>query len=215
MVDNPRSLGLCAGHQSIGVCIDVEIKSRIEAMAACLPAAKRIGLLYSSQEAPAFYLEEVRDNLSPSMELLSVALNSDREAAKSIKILLQKNPDVILVVPDHNIMTVATVRTLLRKSLDRRVPIFAYSASFVRAGALCGIHAGVEGQGEAVAKLLRMHIEQTQADDDMYRKLRVIDKQHIIMLPTFKTIINDDVSQRLRIKFDDQVIRAATHYGRK
>lgn len=214
MVDNPRSLGLCAGRQSMGVCINIEMKSRIEALIECMPNARKIGLLHSYSNLPAAYVGDAERYLKPSMQLLSVGMKSDREAARSIKQLLQQKPDVIMVVPDHKIMTVATVRTLLRKSLDERVPIFAYSESFVRAGALCGIHAGAEGQGISAAKLLNMHVLQAQVDEDMYRQLRVIDKQHIIMLPEFDMIINDEVSQRLRIKFSDHVNKKSTHLRR-
>ena len=154
MVSDPQTAGLQKPPNAMGVSTDVPPDQQITLIAETLPHARTIGLLYRlGDEQSRQAMEKARTLLPQGWELEIVAIDLQGSPAIAIELLLSRNIDVVWTTPDTAIWNEATVRSLLLTSLRRRVPVFGFSTSFVRAGALFGVGLEPATQGRQAATL--------------------------------------------------------------
>ncbi len=210
MVNNPHELGLLQGRQAFGVRTDINIKERFQLIKKMMPKAKKIGFLYWSADGEPEYLVSAKQYTPEGMTLSAHGVESQRHAARAIKQMLKQDIDVILTVPDRNLMTISTIRTLLRKSLDHRVPVCAYSSSFVKAGATFGFAINPEVQGTQAVKFIDVIYEKKTKDFPIIS----IDDYHKYVRPVYDIAVNGDVSERLDFEFDAEKHPDVIWFGR-
>ena len=118
-----------------------------------LPGARRVGvLLGTATEQQGGGLKkagrenglDVRIHTIHSRESIFSALND-----------LAREVDVLLLLPDPHVVSGETLRTLLLQTYRLRLPIVAYAASLVQAGATLGIYATPAQMGAEVGKWIR------------------------------------------------------------
>jgi putative ABC transport system substrate-binding protein len=95
-------------------------------------AAKRHGLGVAVARAPA------ADDLYPALQRL-----------------LDGSSDALLAVPDVRVFNSGTVQNILRVSIRARVPLFAFSPAYVRAGALAAVYSTPQQAGRQAGLLAR------------------------------------------------------------
>ena len=71
---------------------------------------------------------------------------------------LKGKVDFVWCVPDGSLYNSATVQPLLIASLNNRLPVIGFSASFVRAGALLGVYAPFRGIGGQAAETVHAYL---------------------------------------------------------
>lgn len=127
-----------AGGENVysAVYLDQPFKRQVDLVAAALPGAKSIGVLYASQPNELFVL---RKQVSARKLLLNEHFLSPGEGlSASLQDLLGKS-DVLLALPDAEIFNTSTIRNILLETYRNRVPLVGFSAAYVKAGALCAI----------------------------------------------------------------------------
>ncbi|MBI1425207.1 MAG: hypothetical protein GC149_17300 [Gammaproteobacteria bacterium] len=102
--------------------------------------------------------------------------------------------DVLMAIPDPVVYNRDTARAILLSAFYQRIPLFAYSRSFVRAGATLGIYSTPEDIAKYVAEILTNPKQVT--DKTLYPKYFTIDVNTRaaealgITLPDVKTLEN-------------------------
>jgi len=164
MVNNPQDAGLLQGRTDWGVSTDVAIADQISLIAEALPHARTVGMLYRSDTLPHdWHVEAVAVNESPSI-------------ASAIDSLMQKNVDVIWTSADQRVYDAASVRSLLLAGLRNKIPVWGFSTSFVRAGALLGVGVEPRAQGAQAASILIRHLDdpkQTESGAEAPREFQI------------------------------------------
>jgi len=118
------------------IYLDQPAQRYFKLLAAALPKKQQIGLLYSSPPVELKQLRQLADqNQFTLLEKLSL---NNVELHRDLADLLDKI-DVLLALPDAQIYNSYTIRNILLESYRHRVPLIAYSASLVKAGALMAI----------------------------------------------------------------------------
>ncbi|MBI3832209.1 MAG: hypothetical protein HY291_21990 [Planctomycetes bacterium] len=209
MVADSDGLGLNRGRAIQGVTIDVPLKDQFALIAEALPRARTLGLIYhSGSERGAKLVKAVQAALPGGWQVEAVDLKKHDSASKAIEELLKKKVDVIWTAPDAEVYNAATVRTLLLEALRQKVPVFGFSKSFVKAGALLGVGIEPEAQGEQAAQIL---VRLTVADAKPF-PLKP-DASHV-EAPRFEISINEVVAEKLSVNLPESVLSRASS-GRK
>ena len=197
MVSDPINAGLNRPLSMSGISTDVPINAQLTLIKDTLPEVRIIGTLYQQQDPKSVAtLEELRKQVPSTWRIEAVAVDAYEAPAGAIDALLDKQLDLVWTTPDPIIYTNASVRHLLLTALRRRVPVFGFSASFVRAGALFGVGIDPDQQGQQAAQHIRAIFSGTQSNDT-------------IIIPSFDICLNLVVAQKLSFKFPTAVIERA------
>jgi putative ABC transport system substrate-binding protein len=157
MVSDPTAAGLQGPRPLAGVRIDTPVAEQLALLGEALPEAKRIGVLYRSDNtASTLSLEAVRkaaSEMASPRTIEAVAVNDHAGPAAAIEALMARGIDVVWTSPDASVYEPATIKSLLLTSLRKKVPVFGFSASFVRSGALLGLSVDAKEQGATAGEL--------------------------------------------------------------
>lgn len=199
MVSDPAGAGLHHPPAATGVSTDVAIDDQLRLIADALPQARTIGVLYREHdERSRQLLDQARLILTTGWKLEAVAIDRHDSPAAAIDVLLGHSIDVIWTMPDTAMWTEATVRSLLLTSLRRRVPVFGFSTSFVRAGALFGVGLDPAVQGTQAGALVR-------------EVLAGKTPMTLAVPPLFDICLNLVVAQKLNVTLPAALIERAKH----
>lgn len=156
MVADPERIGLEGDREKVaGVSVTKPIWEQFEIIGEAIPGLRSIGLLYrSSSEQSMRMLTEVTGELPRGWQLEAVDVDGMQTMGAAIQELVTRKVDLIWTRADSSIYNRATVKSLLLASLRNGVPVFGFSSSFVKAGALLGLTADPVLQGQYVASLI-------------------------------------------------------------
>jgi ABC-type uncharacterized transport system substrate-binding protein len=155
MTPNPAKIGLTVRANTTGISTEAELIEQVRLIQSSNIEIKRIGMLYRSKsKSSSMMIEKIRAVLPTSWELVTIDLDSTKSESEGIKDLLKKKIDLVWTVPDPAVFNSSTIKALLIDSLRKEVPVFGFSHSFVRAGAVFGIGIDPKDQGVDIALLL-------------------------------------------------------------
>lgn len=156
MVANPGKIGLLGGRENVaGVSVTKPVQEQFAIIAKAMPTLRTIAMLYRSSSVKSMLtLADVKANLPASWKLEAIDVDTAESMAAAITDLFRRSPDLIWTMADSSIYNRATVNSLLLTSLRQQVPVFGFSGSFVKAGALLGLNADPVLQGEYAASLV-------------------------------------------------------------
>ena len=123
------------------IYFDQPIERKMALVAAALPDARKIGLLYSSHSVD---LENYRKAISEmGFELVEKRLESPDVLFRELETILETS-DVLLTVPDASVYNPLSMRNVLLTTYRFKVPVVGLSPAYVRAGALCAVFSSPE-----------------------------------------------------------------------
>jgi ABC-type uncharacterized transport system substrate-binding protein len=132
MVKNRRDLGNFSA-----IVLDQPFSRQISLIKYVLPEAQKIGVLLGTTSAQ--YIEYVREEGEKrGLSILEEKVNQEADLIPQLKKLLD-SVDAILAIPDPTIYSRETAQPILLTSYRYQKPIFGYSQSYVRAGALAAV----------------------------------------------------------------------------
>ena len=202
MVHEPDKIGLSERH-AIGVRTDVPMRAYLKTIKRVMPQAQRIGLLYwgRDDETPPHLNQLLKDvRVYANTEIKSVPVLRQRDVARAVKKLLLLDIDVILIVPDKQLLSSSMLRTVLRKSIDAGVPVCAYSSGCVKAGASFGVHITPKQQAQQLDELIQWIEKHGKAPHWAEESGR-----HIYVFPNFQIAINQSVVKRIQLEIPKEV----------
>ena len=140
--DIPMLVGMAARENDIrrlpnatGVVLGYPVKTQLEWMRNIAPAARRIGVLYSSPENQQ--LVEAARQLAPQLglEIVAHAVREPKDLPNALKQVLRE-ADMLWGIPDATIFSPQTAKAVLLAAFRKRIPLIGMSSSWVKAGAL-------------------------------------------------------------------------------
>ena len=125
-------------NQVSSICIDQPTSRSIRLAKLLLPRAKKVGVMLgpSSIELQDQLAKSISDaGMSPAFVTVG---EKDNPIAKIEP--LMRNTDVFIPVPDSRLINIATAKWILQLSYRHKVPVIAFSRTYVKAGALAAIY---------------------------------------------------------------------------
>lgn len=167
MVADPDKIGLQDGRRNVkGVSVTKPVDKQFAIIQKAMPNLRSIAMLYRSSSTKSMVtLIEVKTHLPASWTLEAVDVDKYTSMADAIAELFRHDTDLIWTMADSAIYNRATVNSLLLSSLRQRIPVFGFSGSFVKAGALFGLDADPGLQGEYAASLVASGLEENKLND--------------------------------------------------
>lgn len=125
-------------RQVSSICIDQPTSRSIRLAKLLLPEAKKVGVMlgHSSVEQQQDLAESISD-LGMTSEFVTVG-SKDNPITKIEPVI--GVVDVFIPVPDSRLINLATAKWILHLSYRHKVPVIAFSRTYVRAGALAAIY---------------------------------------------------------------------------
>jgi putative tryptophan/tyrosine transport system substrate-binding protein len=199
MVSDPLAAGLTKEPRLGGVVTEVPLRVQLSLISEALPQARTLGLLYRGDlERSRTQLEQLQALLPSDWRLEAVAIEASASVAEAIDSLFARPIDVVWTAPESTIFSEATVRTLLLNALRKRVPVFGFSPSFVRAGALFGIGINPLTQGAQSATMLLGRLAGERAPADQ------------LIPPDYEIEVNLVVARKLALDLPAALVGRAT-----
>jgi len=126
------------------VWLDMPVTQVVAGLRVIFPAAARLGIAneIAGQSHP----------LPPGVSVKAVACANASELLASMR-TLRNEVDFLICLPDTNIFNKTTVEPLILASLEHKLPLVGFSASFARAGAAVGVYPDFTDLGHQTAAL--------------------------------------------------------------
>lgn len=196
MVTGAEEAGLLSGREAWGVTTDVALQDQIKLMSEALPQARVLGMLYRpDSEESRRTLQAMTAALPPDWRIESAPVGATGTIAAAIDSLTSRNIDLIWTCPDARLYDSNAVRALLLSALRHKIPVWGFSPSFVRAGALLGVGVEPRAQGAQAADLLLNLLTGPTADQ----------KDKVESPREFQIAVNLIVAQQLDVTIPDAV----------
>lgn len=152
-ISNPARLN----RNFSAIFIDQPPQRQLDLLCAVLPSARSVGLVIGPANERVV---ETYRALASSRGLTIIAERVARET--ELYPVLQsvlRASDVLLALPDPYIVNASTAQNLLLTSFRFRVPVIAYSAAYVRAGALAGVYSTPRQIGLEAGQVVRQFLK--------------------------------------------------------
>lgn len=135
------------------IFMDQPMQRQINLISTLLPAVRTVGIVLGPNTEKE--LETYRNlAVARGLAIVSERVSRDSELYPALKSLLP-TADVFLAVPDPAVVNTATAQNLLLTAFRQQVPVFGYSAAYVRAGALAAVHTTPQQFGAEAAAAVR------------------------------------------------------------
>jgi ABC-type uncharacterized transport system substrate-binding protein len=174
-----------APPRTAAVHLDVPVGSLLTELKVMFPRRNRIAVIRNPER-------EASDPALPAWAkqqgfALQAADCSRAEDLVRIFLGLKGKADFVIVLPDSTLYNNTTVAPLIVASLENQLPIVAFSASFVRAGAAVGVYPdfrdiGAQTAGLALRLATASPAAQSTLPDETPRKLQVAVNQRVTRL---------------------------------
>ena len=133
------------------VVLDQPYWRQISLIKTILPDAKKLGIMLGKSSAQyGDLLMEEGEEVSLNVDLENV--NQESDLIAKLKKVLEAN-DVLLAIPDPLIYNRETAQPILLTSYRHQKPVFGYSQSYVRAGALAAVYSSTRQLAKQTAEI--------------------------------------------------------------
>ena len=153
--------------------LDQPVNRQLKTLKLALPASKRITAI-GSKNSRRLLGEISRSAVGFGLNINVVEISDEYSALTALNNNLA-NSDLLMAIPDPVVYNRNTARAILLSAFHQHIPLFAYSRSFVRAGATIGIYSTPEDIARHVAELLTQKRIITSAQQNIYPKYYTID----------------------------------------
>ena len=136
-----------------GVVLQVPLERQIELLRRVLPEAGRIGIAYSEvNEGEVSRLQALLKQ--QGLGFVPSRISSAKDLSAGL-VSLKGAVDVLFALPDPLVYNGVSAKYVLLFSLQHRIPLVAFSSSYVKGGALMGFYADPKDVGVQCGKVVK------------------------------------------------------------
>ena len=134
------------------VHLDLSVPALLAELGNVFPGKNRLGVIRNPARAWAFDLNTAGKASQQGFTVQIAECSQPEELLRSM-LSLKGKVDFVLVLPDSSLYNSTTVKPLVLASLENRLPLVGFSASFVRSGAAIGVYPDFRDIGLQTAEL--------------------------------------------------------------
>jgi hypothetical protein len=140
------------------IYFDQPIERQLNLIATAFPDRHKLGILFDATSSNE--LEQLRKNINEyKIELFAQEINARTSLFEALQDVLLHS-DVILAIPAPEIYNTSSLRNILVSTYQEGIPLVGFSASYVKAGAMCAVFSTPQ-QFAAQANLLLQKFMET------------------------------------------------------
>ncbi len=136
------------------VFLDQPVARYLELLRLAMPERKRVGVLFGPESA-ALAPVLAKEAAARGLRLVTAEVGGDSEEIYPALKTLLGEVDVLLALPDNKVYNASSLQNILITTYRQRVPMVAFSAGYVKAGAAMALHVSpgqAASQAAAVAR---------------------------------------------------------------
>lgn len=137
LITNPERHRLF-GPNVTGVSLQVDPREQLETLAQAVPSVKRIGVIYNPDISSPLIEKGNAAARELGLILVEQRIHGLKEIANAIKDMMWL-VDALWMIPDPSVVSKESFQYLLQTSIERRIPLIAFSEGFVKGGALLAL----------------------------------------------------------------------------
>jgi len=138
------------------IYLDQPLKRQLDLIAAVLPQARSIAVLYAN---PPKELGALRVQAAArKFDLRERSIHSAAGLHMALQELLISS-DVLLALPDADVYNTLTIRNILLTTYRNKVPLIGFSPGYVKAGALCAVYSTPQQIAEQSLDVIQEYAE--------------------------------------------------------
>ena len=139
--------------RAAAVLLDQPLERIAQLLRLALPQHVRVGVLFGP-DSIALKPQLARALAARGLKLVAQTVADGEDLYPALRAALD-DADLLLALPDKQVLSISNMNNILLAAYRRRVPVVSYSAAHVRAGALLSLHAEPAGVARQLASALR------------------------------------------------------------
>ncbi|MDD5223325.1 MAG: ABC transporter substrate-binding protein [bacterium] len=152
MVLNPEPF---LGHpNTTGITMKIHPRDQLQAFKKILPRIRKIGVIYDPEQNRSTIAEAQAAAREIGLTLLEKRVSQTREIANAIKDLMYL-VDAFWIIPDQTVISKESFQYFLETSIERKIPLFAFSGILVKGGALLALAPDYQDMGRQAGNLTK------------------------------------------------------------
>lgn len=171
-----------------GVVLTIPVNKQLAWLKRLLPEARRVGVLYDPTENASWIELARREAERMELELVAVEVDHPGKLTSALETISRK-ADVLLAIPDKNVYSSKTLKTIMLSSFRNRIPLVGLSQTWVKAGALYALEANYGVVGEQCAELAYQILQGDVSGDNRYEHPKQLD--FVVNLKTARHLFLD------------------------
>ncbi len=195
MVIGPEKLGI-SGNNIAGVAMEVSSAKQISNFKSALPSLKNIGVVYDPENSSQRVEEGRKASQNLGMKLTEKTVSSPKEVPDAFRDLVG-TVDAIWLLPDTTVLTKASFNFILNTTMEKKIPLLAFSDSLVKGGALLSFSTDYRDVGKLAGRLVKKILS------------GVAPNTLSLASPEGELTLNLHIADFLGIKFKEEIKRKA------
>jgi ABC-type uncharacterized transport system substrate-binding protein len=199
MVQDPTGAGLATAPNAAGVALGLPARNQLVAFRTVNPAARRIGVIYTSEMVARQAEEAQKAAGALKLEIVARRVADATGVPQAVRDLLKgaEPVDALWVLPDPVILEPATRRFVLAEALIAGKPVYSFSASLIAEGALVSHSADMASIGQGVGELIGRLTTGQRAE------------RQPLLVPRGEVVINKRMADQLKVVVPPEALRIA------
>lgn len=148
-----EDLDLLHDNNFTGIFLDIPARYKIDIIRKFSNNVKKFGFLYSENSKKEF--EDLSRVCSEfNIDLISDKIDDLKEFSPKLSNIFSKKVDIFLIGVDYNIYFPQSIKLLLKKSYESKIPVIGLSRNFTEAGCLFSIEADYFDIGKNLGSMI-------------------------------------------------------------
>jgi ABC-type uncharacterized transport system substrate-binding protein len=145
----PAIKSASTSNNKSAIYIDQPIRRQLQLIKSALPEKKRVGVILGKHSGISKgRLQKIMRNMGLQPIVIKTNASDIRASLKKV----YSKVDALLAQPDPSVYNRSTVMTVLLTGYRHNVPVFGYSAAFVRSGAAAAIYSSPNNIGQQIGE---------------------------------------------------------------
>lgn len=198
MVLSPELYGLPVSNMT-GIAVRTPAEAQLSALSSVLPNRQRVGLLYDEEHSGNFVREAHQVAKRQGLELVTVSVRRHEEIPKAVRALLPQI-DALWLIQDQTVVSESSIPFFLETTLEAKIPMFTFSSTLVKQGALGALVLDPRTVGQQAARIALARLKDPSASAGL------------LLAPEQPQLaLNANSAEYLGLPLSPELTRLATH----
>lgn len=137
MVMNPENYDV-AGKNVVGISMVIPVYTQLYTLKSIVPKVSKVGVIYNPKQTGKIIEEAMTVSRQLEFNLVAAKVDSKEDVSRALRAFAE-GIDAFWMIPDPTVWSKESFDTVLKFTLEKRVPFLAFSKSMVQAGALVSL----------------------------------------------------------------------------
>ena len=162
LVLDPKRYGLPSKNM-VGLSLKIPFKRHLKPLKVLAPKISRIGVLFDPRKTQGIFDRLKQEATNQGITIISEEVLEEHEVSTALK-SIEKKIEALWLLPDSTVLTEDTLDFIISSTLEKNIPLVAFSAGLVKSGAVIGVYINYKDIGRQAARLSQQLVSNTPSD---------------------------------------------------